>query len=229
MTAPNPDPTPGAAGTGGTPAGQDPNGGQPNNPPAGSGPAPAAGTKPEATPSAQTDLATLPKDVQDLIKGLRDEAAGHRTGKQDATKTATDLKAKQDAILKALGLTPDGKAEPLTQDQIDAKIEEYQNEVWTTKVENVVLRIPGIDVSALWDSRKFIDSLDPFADRDPRDAEFAKDLADHVTKYVKDNPQFAAKPAGPARSGGDHPGGAGAATSRPTLSAAIANAMRPGR
>lgn len=225
MTAPQPGQAPGAPGTGGTPPGQAPDGGQPQNNPGQPGTAPGA-TDPKPV---KTDLDTLPKDVRDLIQKLRDEAAEHRTGKQTAAQEAAQAKAERTAILKALGLTPDGKAEPLTQDQIDAKLGEAADEKWGLAVENVLLRNRDIDAAGLLDSRAFLNTLDDagLTDRDPSDTKFAQDLADHVKAYVEKHPKYKAAPAGAARSGGDHPGGAGGPRTRPTsLGAAVGNAMR---
>jgi hypothetical protein len=223
MTAPAPGTTPGATNPGGTPTGQAPEG---IPQPTGQQQPPAPGA-PEQPPAETQDETALPPWAQKELKRARGDAGKYRTEAQTATQAAAAAKAKQDAVLKALGLKPDGSDEPLTQEQLDARIAEAADEVWTTKVENLVLRTSGVDADALWDSRAFVRSLDPFSDMDPRTPEFAKDVAAHIAKYVTDHPQFKAKtedPPGAARSGGDHPGGAGKPTTRPTsLGAAVAS------
>lgn len=225
MTTPQPGAVPGAPASGAAVPGQAPAGGQ-VEPPAG-GPGAQAATDPPASKPAKTDLATLPDDIRDLIGSLRNENAEHRSGKATAVQAAAEAKAERDAILKAMGLAPDGKTEPLTADQIDAKIADAADDVWATKVENIVLRVPDVNVEALWDSRAFVDSLDPFADLDPKSDEFKAKVTEHVAKYVKNHPQFQAKPPGAARSGGDHPGGAGGVQTRPkSLGQAVSNHYR---
>lgn len=218
MTAPTPDSAPGAPGTGGTPTGQVPAGGQPQNTPPAGGNAPGAQDKP-----VKVDFSTLPQAAQDHIAKLNADVAEHRVKGTDAGKAAQAVQAKLDAVLKAMGLQPDGTAEPLTQEQIDTKLADASDDVWATKVENVVLRVKEVDVDKLWDSRAFVNSLDPFADLDPRSDEFATKVTAHVKKYVADHPQFKTTPPGAAKSGGDHPGGPGPGTRvRPSLGAALA-------
>lgn len=220
MTAPQPSGAPGAPTDGGT-TGQAPEGTQPQpNQPA----KPEPGAQP--TKPVKTDLSTLPADVQKLIEDTRAEAAKHRTEGQTAKQAVDAEKQRVAAVLKALGLNADGTDAPKDPAALAAAVEEAQNDAWATAVENQVLRIKDVDSDALLDSRGFIDSLDGFVDDDPRSAEFKTKLAAHVKAYVDKNPKFKATPAGPARSGGDHPGGGGTSTARPTsLSAAIKKSL----
>lgn len=224
MTAPNPAAASGTPAAGGTPTGQTPDGGQPQNTPAG---APQGPDAPTGTPAAATepqDVDSLPAWAQKAIKEARDDAKKYRGNAQTATQQAAEAKAKQDAVLKALGLQPDGSKEPLTQEQLDAQIAQATEDVWTTKAENLVLKVPGVDADRLWDSRAFVASLEPFKGLDPRSQDFRDKVSAHITKYVEDHPQYKATPPGAARSGGDHPGGSGAPNQRPTsISAAVSN------
>jgi hypothetical protein len=223
MTAPQPPAAPGAPADGGTATGQAPAGTQPQqqpNQPAQSEPG-AQPTKP-----AKTDLSTLPADVQKLIEDTRAEAAKHRTEGQTAKQAVEAEKQRVAAVLKALGLNADGTDAPQDPAALAAAVEEAQNAAWATAVENQVLRLKDVDSDRLLDSRAFIDSLDGFVDDDPNSAEFKTKLAAHVKKYVADHPSFKATPAGPARSGGDHPGGGGTPNARPTsLAAAVKKSL----
>lgn len=204
MTAPTPPAAPGAPADGG-PAGLAPTTTQPQQAPA---TAPGAQTQ---TP-AKTDLSTLPADVRKVIEDLRTEAAKHRTDGQTAKQAAEAEKQRVSAVLKALGLNADGTDAPADPAALAAQIQEAQAVAWTNAVELSVVRSTlavGANAEALLDSRAFIDSLDQFVDDDPNSGEFKKKIADHVKSYVDKHPTFKAAAPGPARSGGDHPGGAG--------------------
>lgn len=223
MTAPNPSAAaPGApadAGTGGQAPTetQQPQNNQPAQPEPGAQPA-----KP-----AKTDLSTLPEDVRKLIEDTRAEAAKHRTEGQTAKQAAEAEKQRVAAVLKALGINPDGTNAPKDPAALAAAVEEAQAAAWSTAVENQVLRMKGVDADRLLDSRAFIDTLDEFVDDDPNSSTFKTKLAAHVKAYVEKHPSFKATPAGPARSGGDHPGGGGAPSgTRPTsLMAAVKKSL----
>lgn len=109
-----------------------------------------------------------------------------------------------------------------------AASEEYDGKLaaaWETATENAILRVSagaGADADALLDSNTFLDSLEDFVDDDPQTKGFRDKLAKHIKKFVEEHPKFKTTPAGPARSGGDHPGGGGTPNARPTsLSAAV--------
>lgn len=207
MTAPTPPAAPGAPADGGQ-AGQAPTTTQPQQNL--QAPANAPGAQQQAP--AKTDLSTLPADVRKVIEDLRAEAAKHRTDGQTAKQAADAEKQRVAAVLKALNLNPDGTDADPDPSALAAQIQEAQAVAWTNAVELSVVRSAlavGADSEKLIDSRAFIDSLDAFVDLDPNSAEFKTKLADHVKAYVDKHPTFKAAAPGPARSGGDHPGGAG--------------------
>lgn len=222
MTAPTPPPAPGAPSDAGT-GGQAPQGTQPPATP----PAPQpTGQEPNQPQGQPQDVSSLPEWAQKLITDTRAEAAKHRTNGQTAAQQAQAAQQQRDAVLKALGLTADGKDAPPDPEALTAQLEQQQAVAWTNAVELTVFRTAaaaGANADALLDSRAFIDSLDELADVDPSSADFKSQLDVHVRKYVEQHPQFKAQPAGPARSGGDHPGGGGAPTTRPK---SLADALR---
>jgi len=222
MTAPQPPAAPGASADGGT-GGQAPTGTQqPQNTPS----APANEPGAQQPKPTKTDLSTLPDDVQKVIADARAEAAKHRTEGQTAKQTADAEKQRVAAVLKALGINADGTDAPADPAALAAAVEQAQSAAWSTAVENQVLRMKDVDADRLLDSRAFVDSLDPFADDDPRSADFKTKLAAHVKEYVGKHTQFKAAPAGPGRSGGDMPGGPGGTPTRPkSLHAAVNKAL----
>lgn len=224
MTAPAA-PGPGAPGDGATTGGQAPAGvTQPSTTPAGTqGPGAPAQTPAE-------DVKSLPQWAQDLLDKTRTEAGDHRKAKEAAVRDAQTANDQRAAILKTLGLTPEGKDEPLTQEQIDEKLAEAHDQTWSTQVENVLLRTGNVNSDKLLDSMTFLGTLDQFTDLDPRSKEFGDKLTKHIAQYVKDHPEYATEAtSGAARSGGDHPGGAGAARARPSLYGAVDAAIKRGR
>lgn len=218
MTAPQPTAAPGAPADGGT-GGQAPTGTQPTTPPASTGTTPAA----PAAPASQTDLASLPDDVKKLLADTRAEAAKHRTEGQTAKQAAAEAEKRVAAVLKAAGFNADGTNAPKDPAALAAAVEQAQAAVWTTAVENVVLRTKNVDTEKLLDSRGFIDSLDPFVNDDPNSAEFKTKLAAHVAEYVSQRPQFKATATPAGASGAPFSGGPGGAVAKATtLEAAVA-------
>jgi hypothetical protein len=223
MTAPTPS-APGAPASG-EPTGQAPQGTQPPaTPPAQQQTGQAPATQAADT---KTDLSTLPADVRKMIADANAEAAKYRTEGKTAAQQAQAAAAQRDAILKALGLTPDGKDAPLDPEALAAQVTEQQAIAWENAAENAILRVAnaaGADADALLDSNAFLDSLGEFVKDDPKSSEFRTKLKAHITKWVEDHPKH--KTAGAVstatRSGGDHPGGTGTPTTRPkSLSAAV--------
>lgn len=195
MTAPQPTAAPGAPADGGT-GGQAPTGTQPTTPPP-----PAAPAAAPAAPKTQTDLASLPADVQKVIADARAEAARYRTEGQTAKQSAAEAEKVKAAVLKAAGLNPDGTDTPKDPAALAAAVEQAQAAVWTTAVENVVLRSAGkagADAEKLLDSRGFVDSLDPFVNDDPKTPEFKTKIAAHIAEFIDQQPQFKAQPTVPA-------------------------------
>lgn len=181
-------------------------------PPATPPPPPAQQGTPTTTGTEAQDVSSLPPWAQKLLTDTRSEAAKHRTEKQTATQQAQAAQAQRDAILKAAGLKADGFEADPDPAALTEQIQEARAVAWTNAVELSVVRSAlavGADSEKLIDSRAFIDSLDAFVDLDPNSAEFKTKLADHVKAYVDKHPTFKAAAPGPARSGGDHPGGAG--------------------
>jgi len=201
------------------------------------------GTQPPATPPAQqqatgqapatqqpqgTSSMTL-EQAQKIIEDLRKENAGHRTAKQTAAQQAQEAQQQRDAVLKALGLTTDGTDAPPDPEALAAQVTDQQAIAWETAAENAVLRVAtaaGADADALLDSTAFLDSIvsDDFIGLDPKSAEFRTKLQAHITVWVDKHPKHKATPTTPtaARSGGDHPGGTGSTSARPTsLMAAV--------
>lgn len=219
MTAPTP-PAPGAPASG-EPSGQAPQGTQPPATP----PAPQPGQAPATQQGDKTDLSTLPADVRKVIEDLRAESAKHRTDKQSAAQVAQEAKEQRDAVLKAFGLTPDGKDAPPDAAALAAQVEQLQAVAWENGAQAAIVRVAGKaggDADALLDSNSFLDSLADFVGDDPNTAEFRTKMQAHIKAFIEENAKFKTAPAGPARSGGDHPGGAGAGTPRAkSLSAAI--------
>lgn len=184
--SPGADPSSGApAGGGGTP---------PTDPPAAD--PPASGEPPKADQPKETDWKVESRKWEERAK--------------DNKKSGDKASQQLTAVLKALGKNPDGTDAPPDPAAIQQQVEHAQAAAWSTTVENQVLRIKDVDADRLLDSRAFVDSLDPFVDDDPHSAEFKTKLAAHVRQYVIDNPSYKAASAGPARSGGEFPGGSGA-------------------
>lgn len=205
------------AGTGG----QAPQGTQqPATPPAqpqATGQAPA--TQPQGTPSMTLDEAL--KQIEDLRK----ENAKHRTTNKEREQAAQAAQAQRDAVLKAFGLTSDGKDAPPDPEALAAQVTEQQAIAWETAAENAILRVAGTagaNADALLDSNMFLDSLGEFIADDPKSADFQAKLKAHITQWVATHPNHKATTSAP-RSGGDHPGGGTPPpTQRPTgLGAAV--------
>lgn len=223
-------PAPGAPqGTPGQPAGVP----VPTAPPV---PQPSSGPTPQPQPQAPAktdpqDVSSLPEWAQKLITDTRAEAAKHRTDKQTAAQQAQAAQQQRDAVLKAMGLNPDGKDLPPDPEALAKQVSDYKAVAWENAMQTQILRVAirpeiGADADTLLDSNSFLDSLGEFVSEDPSTKEFRDKLAAHIKTWVEKNPKFKTQPAGPARSGGDHPGGGGAPTTRPTsLHAAVSNAL----
>jgi enamine deaminase RidA (YjgF/YER057c/UK114 family) len=210
---------------------------------AGTGGQAPQGTQPPATPPAQqqptgqapatqqpegSSSMTL-EAAQKVIDDLRKENAKHRTDKQSSSQQAQAAQQQLDAVLKALGKSPDGSDAPLDPAALAAEVTQQQAIAWENAAENAILRVAstaGADADALLDSTTFLDSLGDFIALDPKSAEFRTKLQAHITVWVDKHPKHKAAGAVTAtRSGGDHPGGTGTPTTRPkSLHAAVAKA-----
>lgn len=206
---------------------------------AGTGGQAPQGTQPPATPPAQqqptgqapatqqpADEMTLEK-AKGIIDDLRKENARHRTNNTTSSQQAQAAQQQLEAVLKALGKSPDGSDAPLDPEALAAEVTQQQAIAWENAAENAILRVAstaGADADALLDSTTFLDSLGDFIALDPKSDEFRKKLQAHITVWVDKHPKHKAAGAVTAtRSGGDHPGGTGTPTTRPkSLSAAVA-------
>lgn len=210
---------------------------------AGTGGQAPQGTQPPATPPAQQPTGQAPATQQpademtlekakSIIDDLRKENAKHRTGKSQSDSQAQAAQQQLEAVLKALGKSPDGSDAPPDPQALAAEVTQQQAANWETAAENAVLRVAaaaGADADALLDSTTFLDSLvsEDFITLDPKSADFRTKLQAHITVWVDKHPKHKTAAASTAtRSGGDHPGGTGTPTTRPTsLSAAVKKSL----
>ena len=158
----------------------------------------------DKTPKIKGDL-----DPDRAAAAIASARAGETKAKQDAK----DAKDRLAAVLKAAGLTPDGKADP--EEHLKATV--ARAEAAEKKAAALARREAVRDAAAthkanageLLDSQKFaaqLDELDPTAD------DYADLVGALVKKAVKEHPSKygAAQGTGAGRSGsGDHTGGSG--------------------
>lgn len=184
-------------------AGDGGSGGEGGNPPAPSPPAPAP-PAPSPTPQVITAPERPAQDWYhpDYVKGLRDEAKGHR---ERAEAAAAELAAERAA-----------------REASDARVAEYEAEKSererTSKITAAAKDIA--DVDALLDSQAFNQTLDGV------DVADEKALAAKIQEFVDANPRFAAQAPGPKPPARQQlaPTGGGADPAAPkSLGAAINN------
>lgn len=182
-------------------------------------PAPGAPAAPPVTPAPQSgldpnapvDVASLPPNVQQMIKNLNKEAGGHR-------QTATAAKQQLDAVLAALGRNPDGATatDPAAAaTQLNERTAQAEDRAWGATVKLGVFQRAtqlGADPQGLLDSITFVDSLDELTDADPSSALFTAALDAKIAAAMDANPNLKAKTAAApgGRSGGEFSGGSGA-------------------
>lgn len=160
-------------------------------------------------PNAPIDFDRLEPNVKAYIAKLRQEAGGHRQEKTAAQQTAAEAQQQRDAVLKALGLNPDGTAldDPAqAAAKLTQRATEAESAAWGANVKLEVFQLAGklgANPAALLDSLTFVDSLDELTDADPRSAEFRTALEAKITAAVQANPNLKAAGGPPARSGGD--------------------------
>lgn len=167
------------------------------------------------------------------IKGDFDpERAAADLGKarEDTKKAKQAAKEAQDrvaAILKAAGLTQDGKQDPEEQlkelaARADAAEKRATELVTRDAVRTAAAKHNG-DAEQLLDSRSFAGKL---ADLDTTAADFGDKVADLVKAEVKANPRYASQSTGgkgAGKQGADHSGASGKDTTKPkNLTEAIA-------
>lgn len=211
---------------------------------AGTGGQAPQGTQPPAAPPAQqqpTGQAPATQQpegmtleaAQKVIDDLRKENAKHRTDKQSSSQQAQAATDQLNAVLKALGKTPDGTDAPPDPAALAAEVTQQQAVAWETAAENAVLRVASLaggNADLLLDSASFIDSVvsEDFIGLDPKSEDFRKKLQAHITVWVDKHPQHKAAAAASTatRSGGDHPGGTGTPSTRSTsLSQAVKKSL----
>lgn len=185
----------GGEGDGGAPAGDD---GKPDGEET---PADKGGDKPDAKDGDKGKPADGSKSYDEAyVKTLRDEAASHRTEKQQ-------LKGVLDAINKALN--PDaGEAEKVDPAKLQQQLTDTATAHTNLQREHQVLLsalAEKADHSALLDSRSFLGKV---AELDPADEKFADKVTAAVKAAVKENPKLAAAPAA-GKGGAELNGGSG--------------------
>lgn len=189
---------------------------------------PAAGARPDPTPAPSTpappatagdtakaadpqDVGSLPQWAQDLIHGVRAEAADARTrGKAAADEARTDLTR---SIGNALGLIEDGKAP--TVDDLTEQVAAARQAATDAARELAIFRAGvslHVDAAALTDSRSFMAAV---SEIDPTDTEAVEAaIQDHVKLHPRYAPQAGA-------SSTDHTGQAPGTVTPRTLADAV--------
>lgn len=178
----------------------DPAPGAPTNEPAPGAPAPTNSPAPGASavdPDAPVDIDKLPANVQNMIKGLRSEAANARTSAKSkaADQARTEL---MQQVSQALGLS-EPAADP---QQLSDQLASTQLAEAEARVELVVFRTAqrlGADADRLLDSRAFVEQVN-----DLPDEQFDTKLQELIRSRLESDPSL--------RSGG---GGAPTTGSRP--------------
>lgn len=175
-------------------------------------PEPAPGAPEETQPIEQAEQSTQAEDVnalpdwaQKLIREARADAAKSRTtAKQTAAEEAR--KAAYAEIAKKLGLTNEG--EEVSQEEMDARLVQAQQEAFQSRVESQMTRLAtrlGFDADAAMDSNRFMDDLaaaldekddnspEHIANLDPRSSAFAAELERALTSVLDKHPRFKAR------------------------------------
>jgi len=164
----------------------------PAQPPAPSGTAPAPAAP--ATPANFDDWLKDPTNAG-FVKQLRDEAAGHRTGKKAAEDRAQGILA---AVMQAAGLQPDGKPDP---EKVIADLrmqhEQGQAELRQLRVDNALGAATAKHGADPRLARALLLSDGVLAGLDPAAADFADKLDAAVAKVVTEVPAVKLAPAAP--------------------------------
>lgn len=151
--------------------------------------------------------------------------------REDAKKAKADAKAERErvaAILKAAGITPDGKADP--EEQVKAlttRAEQAEARAHALATRNAIRDAADThkaNAGELLDSASFLKQL---AELDPAADEFDTQVSDLVKKAVKDHPsKYGAKQAqGAGRQGADHTGGSNGRGRSKNLEQALARKL----
>lgn len=165
------------------------------------------------------ELSKLPKEVQDLVKKYRREAAeANGKAREEARQKAAE-EASAAVIAKigeALGLTK-SETKELTSEELVKKLSEAEAKGGTaeaeakqTKIELAVYRTAskkdvGGDPEALLDSRSFLAKVQAL---DPAAKDFNDKVSQAIKDAIKDNPKLKLQ-AGAGSSSADHSGGGG--------------------
>jgi len=201
-------------------AGQDDAGGKDDKPDNDTGQEPATEKGKTSKLDGDFDKARAERLIENLRSDLEKEK-----GKRTSVETAS--RSQLDEIAKLLGFK---KADDLDPTKLAGDLSAAKDAERATKVELAVFRSAskhGADADSLLDSRSFLDAVKSL---DPASASFADDVETAIKNATKKNPKLKAAAPGPARSGGDMPGGPGSGrTDRPkSLTAAVGNHYRSG-
>ncbi|MFF0721338.1 hypothetical protein [Micromonospora sp. NPDC003816] len=152
--------------------------------------------------------------------------AAAREGERKAKAETKVERERVAAILKAAGLTPDGKEDPA--EQLKAARESADKATAKARQTAVELAVyksagkAGADPDAVLDSRGFLAAV---ADLDPEDGEFNDKVTAAIKAAVKSNAKLAAGTAGQGsgtgRQGADHTGGSGGRSRSTSLTDAV--------
>lgn len=178
-------------------------------------------------------------DKKPTIDGDLDPERAARTiaaARASEKKAKEELKAEKNrvaAILKAAGLTPDGKEDPA--EALQKAVAERDAAATTARqnaIELAVYKVAGkkdvgADADAVLDSRGFMNRL---KDADPNAADFHDQVKAAIKAAVKDNPRLAAQGAPAGRMGSDitGSGGTGGRNRATSLDAAVARKLTGG-
>lgn len=204
-------------------------------PPAPSGTTPAA---PEGTPAAPTPQ-TFEEWLADPVnaghvKALREENAGHRTGKKAAEDKAQAILA---AVMQAAGLQPDGKPDPeKVIGELRTQHEQAQAELRQLRIDNALTGALGKHQADPTLTRALLTVDGTLGKLDPASADFPALLEAAVMAAVNANPALKVAsqapatppppPAAPPVSGGQF-NGPGAPNGTAQLTREHLKSMRP--
>lgn len=186
----------------------------------------AGDTSPDGDGTSKT-----PRIVGEFDKERHERAlAAAREGEKKAKAETKAEKERVAAILKAAGLTPDGKTDPA--EQLKAAAEERDKAQQKLRDKSLRLSVrenadkAGVDPTATLDSASFRDTV---TELDPDAADYDDQVIAAMKAALKANPRLAATAAqggqGPARQGADHSGGSNGRQRPTSLGAAITARM----
>ncbi|RBQ05159.1 hypothetical protein DQE82_26800 [Micromonospora sp. LHW51205] len=179
--------------------------------------------------AGQDDGSKTPKYDGEVDKARHERALA--AARESEKKAKAEAKAERDrvaAILKAAGLTPDGKTDPA--EQLKAAAAERDKAVARARDTAIELAVykragkAGADPDAVLDSRGFLSSV---AELDPDAADFDDKVTAAIKAAVKTNPKLSATAGqGAGKQGADHSGaGSGNKTKPKGLAGAVTAAL----